>query len=401
MVVLITAHVVRVFVTGAYKYPREVNWVLGVGLFGLVLGFSFTGYLLPWDQKAYWATAVGTNMAGAAPLIGDKINEILRGGTELGAATLARFYAFHVLWLPMIIGGLILLHLAIVIRQGIAPRPGALEKDAPPKTTDPAYPAYYKTAYAATKQGGVLFWPDVVAKDALVSVAVVALIVGLASVKGAGLELPADPSNSTYVPRPEWYFLPLFQFLKFFPGSLEQLAAFGVPTALGLAMLALPFFDRRSSRYLLHRPLALVALVTLLGGSGLLLGAAMREGGKPAPVVVVDEADFALTPAQRAGRALYRAQPCASCHAIKGEGGSVGPDLTEVGLRHSAEWMHSFIEEPARFHQESFMPPFGPPKLTHGEIEEIAQYLSSLRGSTPDVEPQFRDTFPEGARAHE
>jgi mono/diheme cytochrome c family protein len=166
-------------------------------------------------------------------------------------------------------------------------------------------------------------------------------------------------------------------------------------------MLTLPFFDRGSGRNLLHRPVALTSLVVLLGGSGLLLGAAMREGGKPAPEVVVDEADFALTPAQRAGRALYRAQPCGSCHKIKGEGGEVGPDLTEVGLRHSAEWMHSFVEEPARFHPGSFMPPFGPPKLTHGEIEEIAQYLSSLRGTNLDVEPQFRDTFPEGARAHE
>src|SRR6202008_1675603 len=100
------------------------------------------------------------------PLVGDKVTAILRGGAELGAATLARFYAFHVLWLPMTIGAMILLHLVMVIRQGIAPRPIALETGAPRRTTDSAYPGYYKAAYAATKQAGVRFWPDIIAKDA-------------------------------------------------------------------------------------------------------------------------------------------------------------------------------------------------------------------------------------------
>jgi ubiquinol-cytochrome c reductase cytochrome b subunit len=301
----------------------------------------------------------------------------------------------------MVIGGLILLHLVIVIRQGIAPHPVALELEAPPRTNDPAYPAYYKEAYAATKRAGVRFWPDIIAKDAVVSCAVVALIVVLAATRGAGLELPADPSASDYIPRPEWYFLPLFQLLKLFPGSLESLAAVGIPTALGIALLALPFFDRNSTRNLRHRPLAIGSLVFLLGGSGLLLGAALREEGSPAPQVIVDAQDAVLTPAQRAGRALYRAQGCGMCHMIDGEGGPVGPDLSAVGLRHSAEWMHSFMEEPSRFHRDTQMPAFGPPRLTHQDIEELALYLSSLRGGAgPEIEPQFRDTFPEGARAH-
>ena len=127
MVVLIIGHMIRVFSVGAYKYPREPNWLLGVGLLFLVLGFSFTGYLLPWDQKAYWATAVGTNIAGTTPLIGAKLVTLLRGGAELGAATLTRFYSFHVLWMPLLLGGLVLLHLVLVVRQGIAPRPAALD----------------------------------------------------------------------------------------------------------------------------------------------------------------------------------------------------------------------------------------------------------------------------------
>ena len=148
MVVLVLAHMIRVFSTGAYKYPREINWLLGVVLLFLVLGFSFTGYLLPWDQKAYWATQVGTNIAGTTPGIGGMLVKLLRGGSQLGAATLSRFFALHVLLLPLLLTVVVFLHLAIVVRQGIAARTGAMEGGAPPRTSDPEYPAYYKQAYA-------------------------------------------------------------------------------------------------------------------------------------------------------------------------------------------------------------------------------------------------------------
>jgi ubiquinol-cytochrome c reductase cytochrome b subunit len=388
MVILIVAHMIRVFSVGAYKYPREINWVLGVGLFLIVMGFSFTGYLLPWDQKAYWATAVGTNIAGTTPLVGGMMVALLRGGTELGAGTLARFYAFHALWLPLILTLVVLLHLIVVVRQGIAARPKDLETGAPRTTKDPAYPEYYKRAYAATKRGGVRFWPDILGKDAIVSASVVLVIILLALLRKTPLEAPADPTDTAYIPRPEWYFLPIYQLLKLVPGSLESLIAVGVPTVLVLVLLGLPFFDRGSTRNLLHRPVGLAGLAIVLGGSGFLIGAAMR-GYHPA----LSEAGVTLTSTQRAGAALYQSQQCGGCHQITGQGGEEGPDLTTVGLRHSAGWLHSFLESPSRFHPESRMPAFGPPALSHQEIEELAQYLSSLRGKG-NVQPQFYDTFP-------
>ncbi len=115
MVVLAAAHMVTAFVLGAYTYPREGTWVLGVVLLLLTLGFGFTGYLLPWDQKAFWATSVGTNMAGTAPIIGASLVKLMRGGTEVGAVTLARFYALHVLVLPALLSLIVLVHLALVI----------------------------------------------------------------------------------------------------------------------------------------------------------------------------------------------------------------------------------------------------------------------------------------------
>lgn len=123
MVVVVFLHMLRVYFMGAFKYPREMSWMVGVFLLLLVMGFGFTGYLLPWDQKAYWATAVGTNIAGQTPYVGDFIRAVLVGGKELGAVTLNRFFAIHTLLLPALIMPLMGIHLFMVLRQGISAPP--------------------------------------------------------------------------------------------------------------------------------------------------------------------------------------------------------------------------------------------------------------------------------------
>ncbi|MBI5201610.1 MAG: cytochrome b N-terminal domain-containing protein [Elusimicrobia bacterium] len=128
MVVLVALHMMRVYFMASYKYPREATWLAGVGLFLLVIGFSFTGYLLPWDQKAYWATMVGANIAGQTPFVGSYVSKILIGGAEMGAATLSRFYALHVLVLPALTGGALVLHLFLVVWHGISEPPKRVEK---------------------------------------------------------------------------------------------------------------------------------------------------------------------------------------------------------------------------------------------------------------------------------
>lgn len=403
MVVLVIAHLIRVFTMGAYKYPREINWLLGVGLLFIVLGFGFTGYLLPWDQKAYWATQVGTNIAGTTPMIGAVLVKLLRGGAQLGAATLSRFYALHVLLLPLVLGGVVLLHLALVIRQGIAPRASTLEAEAPASTDDPAYAKYYEQSYKTSKARGVPFWPNIIAKDLVVATLVVLVLFLLAKFVGAGLEAPADPTDTSYTPRPEWYFLPFFQLLKLVPGSLEAAVAMGLPMALVLVLLLLPFYDRRSTRSLRHRPVAGGALLAIMGSASLLLGAATRDEPKTSPVT-----GQPLSSAERAGRSLFKSQQCGSCHKVAGEkmekkdDAPDAPELTEVGLRHSGAWLHSFIEDPARFHPDSKMPAFGPPTLSHQEIEELSRYLMTLRGPNgATTQPEYRDTFPEPIKPKE
>jgi len=403
MVVLVLAHMIRVFTMGAYKYPREINWLLGVGLLFIVLGFGFTGYLLPWDQKAYWATQVGTNIAGTTPFIGGALVKLLRGGSQLGAATLSRFFALHVLLLPVLLGLVVLLHLALVVRQGIAPRTAVLEAGAPERTSDPEYAGFYNGSYSRSKAGGVPFWPNIIAKDLIVAAVVVVTLFLLARFVGAGLEAPADPSDTSYVPRPEWYFLPFFQLLKLVPGSLEAAVAIGFPAAIVAALLVLPFVDRGSTRSLRRRPAAAGALVVVLGGASLLLGAAARDEPKGGGA-----AGLELGSAERSGRALFKRQQCGSCHLLAGEtqekkaDAPDAPDLTEVGLKHSGAWIHSFLEDPARFHPDSKMPAFGPPTLSHQEIEELSRYLVTLRGPNgANRQPEFRDTFPEPVKPKE
>ncbi len=126
MVVFVFSHMVRTFIFGAYKYPRELTWVTGVVLLLSTLGMGFTGYLLPWNQRAYWATTVGTQIAGSVPIIGPYITSVLRGGSDLSGVTLARFFSVHIWWLPVVIGAMIGVHLYLIIRLGIA---GIPQKD--------------------------------------------------------------------------------------------------------------------------------------------------------------------------------------------------------------------------------------------------------------------------------
>jgi quinol-cytochrome oxidoreductase complex cytochrome b subunit len=124
MVIVVFVHMLRVFVTASFKYPRELTWLIGIGLFLLTLGMGFTGYLLPWDQKSYWATTVGTQIAGSVPFIGDLILKALRGGSDLSALTLQRFFSAHIWMLPAALAGLIGMHLYLIIKHGESYWPG-------------------------------------------------------------------------------------------------------------------------------------------------------------------------------------------------------------------------------------------------------------------------------------
>ena len=244
VMVAIGLHLLQVYLYGAYKRPRELMWVVGVGLLLLMMGFGFTGYLLPWDQNAYWATQVGTNMVASIPLIGDVLVRVLRGGDTLGALTLSRFFAIHTLFLPFFIIFGIVLHLFILRRVG------------------PAGPWNIEQA----RQRSEAFYPRQVYMDAIVMLGVFLTVALLALTVEFPLADRADPADHTFTPVPEWYFLFFYQLLKYMSGPLEPLATWVLPGLFILGLLLWPFLDRTPERQPSSRPMALAA-----GGAFLLL----------------------------------------------------------------------------------------------------------------------------------
>ena len=260
-IILMFFHMARVFLFGAYKYPRELNWIIGVLLLALGMFEGFTGYLLPWDQTSYWATVVGININGTAPFLGPFIASLLRGGSEIGPDTLSRFYSIHMLVLPGAIIGLITLHLYLVIRLGVSSPPWSKEAagaDRPePESTarrGMTQPAPRKgiagrmaVAHKPSKrvverrkgfqrykrdvqERGKPFYPFAMFHDTVMSLVVVSVIVVLAVIwKYTAGEAPddsgwlgplykekADPGTTSFIPRPDWYFYFLFYLLRIF-----------------------------------------------------------------------------------------------------------------------------------------------------------------------------------------
>jgi quinol-cytochrome oxidoreductase complex cytochrome b subunit len=276
MVVLLAVHMLQVVLAGAQLPPREFNWWLGLGLLAVVLGLSLTGYLLPWDQKGYWATQVATNIAGNLPGIGEGVQKVIVGGPEYGNHTLTHFYALHVGFLPPLLIVLLIAHVAIFRRHGV---------------TAPAH-----------AQGEGTFWPDQAFKDLVVSLIVFAVIVFLviqghghpletpeaddaglydrwahAGQKGLGanLDAPADASQP-YPARPEWYFLFLFQLLKYFEGSQEIVGTVIIPNAAAAVLFVLPLLGFGRMRRFGH-VVGVVVVVALLAGIGTLTLLALAD----------------------------------------------------------------------------------------------------------------------------
>jgi ubiquinol-cytochrome c reductase cytochrome b subunit len=251
MIICLVLHVVRIFVQGAYKYPRELTWIVGVGLLATTIGFGFTGYLLPWDQRAFWATVVGTEIAGGVPAIGPPILELLRGGLDVTNATLGRFFGMHILVLPITLAGFLVLHLTIVHQTGLAnpkhpdPRPGdpLPAGDAPPEKLKP-------------------FFPNYVLDEVIAWAAFLAVLVALASILPAGLEDKADPLQTPAHVKPEWYFLSVYQLLKIVPRDIGIMAPM---VAIGVLAL-LPFIDRNPAVKKRRRPIALLIGAVLVAG---------------------------------------------------------------------------------------------------------------------------------------
>jgi cytochrome b6 len=233
MIFTLFVHMFSVLLLAVYRPPREVTWFSGVALMGLAMGFGFTGYLLPWNELAYFATKVGTEITGAVPLVGSFLRRLLRGGDEVTGATLTRFYGIHVAVLPLLTAALVGLHLFLVQKHGMSVPPD-VERRGDPARTMP-------------------FVPNFLLRDMVGWLAALAGLAALAAFFPAELGRKADPFVSAPAGiKPEWYFMFMFQTLKYLParilgidGEVVGVLGFGLG---GLFLLLIPVLDRRTAR---------------------------------------------------------------------------------------------------------------------------------------------------------
>lgn len=382
MVILLVLHLMQVVIDKAYKAPREVNFWFGVFLLLIVLGISLTGYLLPWDQKGYWATRVATNISANVPLIGPYLQRLIVGGSDYGHHTLTRFFALHAGVLPGALVALIVGHIYLFRKHGITPKKPLRKKDA-------------------------YFWPDQVLKDAVACLAVLGAVLGIVLISGgAELGAPANPAEQYAAARPDWYFMFLFEFLKYFDADSQIWGELIWPgIVLGLVML-MPFFGN----WKLGHVFSIFFLgACILGFLILTVTAYIKDRSDEDYQIAVALADRDAERVKELVRLrggippegalwLLRNDPvtqgpklfaanCASCHTYGGHDG-LGEETEEVSAADlqgfaSREWIRGLldpekIETPAYFGATAFAnPPEGEKKskmieFVHEELSEAS-----------------------------
>lgn len=375
MIVIVVLHMVQVFLWGAYKKPREATWIVGIVLLMLTLGFGLTGYLLPWDNRAYWGTVVTTQIAAKSPGLGAYIERLLGSQGGVGVVTFARFYTMHVMLLPLITTLTIGAHVYLVRRHGVTPAPG----DTAPRKK---------------------FFPEQVFKDTVAIFVAFCILFGLAVTLQAPLGRLADPTDTSYIPRPEWYFLFLFQTLKFFEGPLEVIGAHVLPGLAVLALVLAPFIDRGQLRKVTQRTTALG--IVLLAGTvwTALTVAAIRSTPPEAAEEASSEMETwqTLTAQEVAGLGYFRRENCFSCHLVGGKGKTVGTDLTKVAGKRDAAWLISYLKQPAEKVPGSNMPPIALPDT---QLNALAAFMLKLNPTSAEQLVNSPEPIVEGAMVYQ
>jgi ubiquinol-cytochrome c reductase cytochrome b subunit len=366
MVLLVCAHSAQVFLIGAFKFPREVNWLSGTLLLIFTFGMAFTGQLLRWNQDAYWAVVVGASQAARAPLIGDFLTGILFAGNQVGGATLTRFYATHVFMIPAIIFGLLGIHLYLVIRHGVSE---------PPVPGERVERLTYRKRYEELiHKIGVPFWPDAGWKDVIFALAVGSIVLVLAAVLGPpDLGTKADPTIIQADPRPDWYFLWYFALLALIPPSIEDWFIIGFPLVLGLLFVVLPFLAPYGERSPRRRPWAVGIVLVTAFSIGALVTLGLNAPWSPdlSNLTLPPSVTQGLTASQMAGAQSFEQRGCINCHTIAAVGGQRGPELTHIGSALSSDELTWRILNGGRN-----MPAYGT-TLSPQELSNLVDFLAS------------------------
>ena len=366
MILMTGIHMLRVYITAAYKFPREMSWISGVFLLVFTISMGFTGQLLRWDANGVWSAVVAAEQMGRIPFIGKYVARLLIGGDTLGGQTLSRFYAYHVFLFPSLIFLFVGFHLWLVMRNGISE---------PPKAGHPVDPKTYRQWYhTMLKTKGVPFWPYAAWRDVVFSVITLVTIVVLAVLLGPpALGKQPDPSLVYTTPKPDWYLLWIYALFALMPPAIESYAMFFGPILVFALLFSIPFLSSGGERSPVKRPWAVMAsaAVVIVVASLLLVGSkadwSPNFDVKPLTAAAIRSSDSTIV----AGGMLFYQKGCLYCHQIGKQGGKKGPDLTHVARRLNEQDLKVRI-----VNGSADMPAYGQ-SLTRDELDKLIAFLET------------------------
>ena len=377
MVAIVLIHMVQVFLFGAYKFPRELTWIIGVLLLLMTLGMAFSGQVLRFDQDAYWGLGIGASICSRVPIIGPAAVRLMLGGPIIAGATLSRFFALHVFVIPGMLIAFVGLHLLMVLRLGINewPMPGRIVKRA----------TYEREYHALTKQDGAPFVPYAIWKDMFFAAFIILAIAACAFYFGPfGPTGYPDPTIIQTAPKPDYFFLWLYALLSLLPPSMETPFLLIVPPLAILALILLPFLSGEGEKSWKRRPIAVLTVMLIAITLGTFTRIAQFApwspqmnawSGNPVP----DRFLHDTTALERQGALVFQVKQCRNCHSLGETGGRRGPALDAVAVRLTQDQLIRQVIQGG-----GNMPAYGN-NLSPAETTALVAFLETLHpaGQTP------------------
>ncbi len=373
MVAIVLIHMAQVFTFGAYKFPRELNWITGVFLLLMTFGMAFTGQVLRFDQDAYWGLGIGASIMGRVPFIGGWLVHLLLGGPILGATTVSRFFMLHVFVIPGILIGLVAIHVWMVLYVGISdwPMPGRLVR----RTT------YMREYEEEIKKDGIPFVPDGAWKDAFFAAGIILVIMAFAWFFGPiGPGGPPDPTIIQTYPKPDVPFLWIFALFALLPPNLETPLILITPIVAILWMLALPLYAGQGERHWSRRPVAVLMLIVIVISITIFTRLGQTTPWSPKMNAwtgdpVQPKFLKGRTPLERQGALVFQNKQCRNCHSLDGLGGQRGPDLDRIATKMTESQIIRQVLQGS-----GNMPAFGS-AISPPEMTALASFLETLNGN--------------------
>jgi ubiquinol-cytochrome c reductase cytochrome b subunit len=388
MIAVVLLHMVQVFLFGAYKFPRELTWIVGVVLLLLTLAMAFTGQVMRFDQDSYWGLGIGASIFSRVPFIGAPLVHLLLGGPILGGATLSRFFTLHVFVIPGLLLVAVALHIWMVLLHGVSdwPMPGRIVRRS----------TYQREYHELTATTGIPFVPDAAWKDAVFAAAILLAVMACAFFFGPiGPSGVPDPTIIQTAPRPDFAFLWIYALLAFLPTSLETPFLMVAPVLLIAALILLPLFAGEGERHWSRRPVAvlLVSVIAVTLGIFTHLGtytpwSPVMDAWTSAPIP--PSLLLNRTPLERQGALVLQDKQCRNCHSIAGSGGQRGPALDAIASRMTEDQIIRQVLQGG-----GNMPAYGN-ALNPSETKALMRFLMILRGNnlTPAVDASTHLTHP-------